>query len=305
MTISQGSRSQLLAKTQSGLGVLATDNYSTIRKNTYNFRMAKGTAEGAEIRADREVADYRHTTRHALGEMEVDLCYLDHDQLLASAMFSPWGSDDISIGTTPQYLSVEDGALDIASYQMFRDMVVNEASIRFNPADIIKTSFNLVGTQMAAPAGSSGGGTPVAASTNKPFDSLAGSVYDNAEESGTELGIVTSLEININNGVNPIFALGNQDAVAVESGRGRITGSVSLYYENATWINRFRQETEIALVVNVEDPDGQGMEFRMARVKLNDGGAPVVNEQSRIITAPFVALKPASASALKITKYQV
>jgi hypothetical protein len=55
--------------------------------------------------------------------------------------------------------------------------------------------------------------------------------------------------------------------------------------------------------MNLVDPDGNVMEFRMPRVKFSGGDVPVANEQSRIITMPFIALKDAViGSALKISK---
>lgn len=301
MTIAQGARSQLLHKTQSALGTLATGNYTKLRFNSHDLHLMKGTVEGAEIRADREIQDYRHTTRNVEGPIEVDLVDNDHETLIASMMFNPWDTTLISIGITPQYLSIEDGALDIGRYQMFKDCLVSRGTFKFEPAQVIKASFDLVGTGMTLSA-ATGGGTAVAPSNTQPYDSMNAAIYDTVEESGAEIANISSIDLTVDNGARPIFAVGQTSAIGIEFGRGKVTGNMTIFYEDANWPNRFLNEIERALVINVTDPTGNALEFRMDRIKVGGANIGVKNEQSRLITIPFVALRPTSSSALVISK---
>lgn len=302
-TIAQGSRSQLLVKAQTALGTQATGNFERLRYNTHGLTVTKQTVESGEIRSDREVSVQRHGNRNASGDIVVDLCYDDHDTLIESAMFGVFGTDSVDIGITPQYLSIEDGALDIAQYRMFVDMLVNSMAISIQPNAMVTATFGLVGTDGNANAGTSSGGTPVEPTTNQPFDSFNAALFDNAAESGAEIAIVTSLNFNIQNSVDPAFAVGQATPVALQYGRGRVTGELTAYYTNADLINRFLNETEGVLVVNITDPDANTMEFRFPRVKYNGATVPVANEQSRIITIPFAALLDGNiGTALRITK---
>lgn len=299
----QGARSQLLAKAQSALGTPATGNFSRVRYNTHSLDVVKQSIEGAEIRSDRQVQDYRHGNRNSAGDIVCDLCYADHDLFISSAMFSSYVTDQMSIGIVPSYLSIEDGALDIAQYRMYIDMLVNSMQVSMAPNQMVRATFGLVGTDGNANAGSSSGGTPVAASNNKPFDSFNAALYDNAAESGAEIAVATSLEFTIDNGVRPAFVIGQQTPLNLEYGRGRVTGRLTAYYKDAVLITRFLNETEGVLVVNIVDPDGNDMEFRFPRIKYNGATVPVANEQGRVITIPFVALRDSSlGTALKITR---
>lgn len=304
MTIAQGARSQLLYKLQSAFGTNATGNYKKARFNSHSLKLDRGTVEGAEIRADRYVKDYRLTTKAASGDIEVDLCDGDHEDFIASMMFNSWGTDVISIGTTPQYLTIEDGALDITQYRLFSDMVVNQARFRWAPGEIAKATFSFVGSGLAQ-SGSSGGGTAVAAGTTSPYDSVNGSLFFNTPETGSEIAIVTALDFMVDNGVRPGHVIGQLNPAVMEFGRARVSGTISAYYEDATVVNRFINETAFSLVWNVTDPNSNSLEFRFENCKATGGDVPLANEQSRIITMPFVALVPVSGGSGISTPLQI
>jgi len=122
--IAQGSRTQLLHKVQSGFGVQATGDYAQLKYNTHTLKPDIGGVKSALMRSDREIQDFRHTTIETSGDIDADLCYGDHDLLLRSMMFSDFVGSTLKIGTTPQFLSIEDGALDINSFNMFAYAIV-------------------------------------------------------------------------------------------------------------------------------------------------------------------------------------
>lgn len=301
--VAQGSRSDLYYKKQSALGTVATGNFNTLRYNTHSLNVVKESVESAEIRSDREVQDFRHGNRHCNGTITTELCFADHDDLIESAMFQAFDTDSVDIGTSPQYLSIEDGQLDISQYQMFQDLLCSTMRVSIAPNAMVTAEFDMVGTNGAAFASSSSGGTAVAPSSNSPFDSFTGALFDNAAETGDELAVVTALEFTVENNVQPAFVVGQATPLGLEYGRGRVTGQVSMYFENALFINRFLAESETALVMNLTDPGGNTMEFRFPRTKFTGADKPVQNEQGRIITLPFVALRDSSlGTAFRITK---
>jgi len=299
----QGSRSELLYKKQTVLGTVATGNFTKLRYNTHGLKVPIATLESQEIRADREVSDLRHGGRHAMGPIDVDLCFADHDDLIEAALFSTFGTDSITIGVTPQYLSIEDGQLDIDEYQMYQDMLCTTMRLSAAPNSIVTASFAMVGTNAAALTTSTGGGTAVAASTNQPFDSWNGSIFDNEGETGTEIASITAFEMTIENGISPNFSVGQQTPLNLQYGRGRVTGQLTAHFEDQIWINRFLGESITPIILNMTDPGGNVMEFRMERTKFTDADRPVAGEGARLITLPFAALLDASiGSALQITK---
>lgn len=307
ITVAQGTRSQLLSKTQTAFGTAATGNFTKQKFTTHSLMLQTASVKSATIRSDREIADFRHTTRNAQGDVVVELDYADHDDMIASAMFNIWGSDVISIGTAPQYLTLEDGALDIAKYRLYQDMLVTKWALSAQPGQIVTSTFSFIGTSLTA-SGSSSGGTAVDAGTNQPFDALTGAIYDDAAESGSALATVTGIQLTVDNGAKAGFTIGSQNAALIEYGEGNVTGQLTLYYDAGvagSMTSRYLNETEFGLSFSLTDPASQSYEFQLPRIKINDDSVPVQNPQSRIMTVPFQALKPTSGlitSALQLSK---
>lgn len=313
VTVAQGTRSQLLYKKQSALGTPATGNFTIARINSHSLNAMIDQIEPSEIRSDREIYDMRQGNLSARGSTTHDFCYGAHDVFLESAMFSTFSAgvtdnDGImSIGTSPQYLSMEDGALDVGIYRPFYDMLASRASFRMGTGReaIVRLSIDWVGLAGGDAAAASIGGTPVAPTAlRRPFDTFSGALWDNEPETGTEMIEVTSLDINIDNGANPIFGFGQQSGIAIEYGRGRVSGQATMYYSARAkqTLERYIRDIEGVLVANITDTQNDTYEFRMSRVKFTGGDVPLANERSRIVTVPFQALKPSGTSSLVITK---
>lgn len=315
LTVAQGSRSQLLAKKQTGIGVPAGGNYSIVRLNTHSINAVKEIIESQEIRSDREITDSRHGNRAARGSTTHELVYghSSTDAFIESMMFSEFSAvstDDagiINIGVTPQYFTMEDGALDVGIYRPFYDMLVSRGQFVFGTGReaIVQATFDWVGLDGGNPSAASIGGTPAEVTVRQPFDTFSGALYDNNAETGEEMLNVTRAELTVDNTANPIYGFGQQTGIALEYGRARVTGQLSMYYTERSkqFIERFMREITAQLVINIVE-DTRSMEFKMLTVKYNGSDVPLANERSRIITLPFVALRNNSiGTALRITKF--
>lgn len=314
VTVAQGARSQLLLKKQSALGTAATGNFRAMRLNTFNVNPNIDIVTPAEIRGDRHLTDQRHGNRSVRGQSVHELVYGAHDDLIEGAMFSTFSgvvTDNqgliSGVGVTPSYYSLEDGALDLAVYRQFYDMMVSRARFDFGTGQnaVAKLTIDWVGLSGGDPDGTSIGGTPVGTSNVRPFDTFSGALYDNSPETGVELVEVTALSIDINNNVRPTFGLGQQTGINTEFGRGLVTGNITMYYTQRSrqFIERFTREIDAFLVFTLSEPiSGHTMEFRMPKIKINGGDIPLANEQSRIITMPYSALYDGSTYELLITK---
>jgi len=119
---------------------------------------------------------------------------------------------------------------------------------------------------------------------------------------------VSALQFSVSNDVTPahvILCASNQDKAAqMQYGLATVEGTMTVYYEDATLINKFLNETESSLQITVDDPTGtNGYTFYMPRIKYNGAAVPVANMQSRFIELPFVALKDSSTgTSLRLTR---
>jgi len=301
MAFAQGSRSQLAYVAESVFGTTpATPSTILLPINTHSLDLKKSIVQSAEIRSDRQVATSRHGNKSVSGNIAVEFRADDYDALLESALFGAFTSNVLKLGTTFKSFTFEDGALDISQYRVFTGCAVNSFELDVQPNAMAMATFGIIGKTQAAPSGSSIDASPTAASGNDPFDSFTGTITENS----SSLAIVTGLKMRVENSLSPTFIIGSDSTPQLEYGRGRVTGELSCYYQDAALLTKFINETETDLVFSLTDGvTGNTYEFDLPKVKLNGGDVPLANEQSRIITIPFEALYSSSdATTLTITK---
>ena len=288
MPFAQGSRSSLAIGVETTFGTAAS-TYTNLPIKTHSLDLTKERLQGQDIQSDRMPRVDRHGNRNAAGSIEVDLRKGNYDDLLESALLSSFDSaDEMVIGTTPKFLTLEDRMEDISQFRLFTGMTVSTMNISIAPNQMVETSFDMVGKDMSI----SGTGKTVSASTvNSPFDSYNGAIYEGGVGSGDLVNVITSISFSVTNSFAPTFVVGSATAPQLEFGRSVIEGTMTVYAEDATFINKFLNETESSFQVSVDDPSGSNAyTFLMPRVKYNGAPVPLANEQSRIIELPFVAL---------------
>lgn len=302
MAFAQGSRSSLSFIAESAFGTTpATPTFANLPFNTHSLDLTKDRVEGNEIQADRMPRVDRHGNKQAGGSIEVDLRKGDFDGLLESAFLNSYSTNVLKIGTTPKFFSFEDAANDIDQFRLFTGMSVSTLNVSIAPNQMVTGTFDMVGKTMTqAATTASTGGAPTASSTNAPFDSYSGTI----EDGGSGLAIVTSLDFSLTNSFAPTFVIGSDSAQQLEFGRAIVEGTITVYYEDATLINKFLNETESSLSVSVDDPTGaNSYTFDFPRVKYNGASVPVQNPASRLITIPFVSLfDTVEETNLKLTR---
>jgi Phage tail tube protein len=198
----------------------------------------------------------------------------------------------LKVGITPKSFSIEDAALDIAQFRLFTGMTVDTAAVSIKPNSMIATTFSLVGKDMTM-SGTSVDPTKDPSSINQPFDSYSGTLsIGNAGAAMTAVALITGIDFSISNSLAPTFVVGSSSTPQIEFGMCSVEGTITAYFEDATLINRFINETTSAFQVTVNDPSGaSNYTFHFPRVKINGASVPVDGPTgSRVISLPFVAL---------------
>ena len=301
MAFAQGSRSSLAYIAESTFGTTpATPTLANLPINSHSLDLTKDRVEGNEIQADRMPRVDRHGNRQAGGSIEVDLRKGDFDSLMESAFLNTFSTNVLKVGTTPKFFSMEDRAVDISQYRLFKGLAVSTMSVSIAPNQMVTGTFEMVGKDMTQSATSATATAITAASANKPFDSYSGIISDG----GSGIAIVTSIDFSISNSFAPTFVIGSSSTPQLEYGRAIVEGTMTVYYENAVLINKFLNETESSIEVIVDDPSGTAdYTFLFPRVKYNGAAVPLANPQSRLITLPFVALYDSTeATNIKLTR---
>lgn len=300
MPFSQGSRSGLAFVNEVTYATTpGTPSMVDIPFSTSDLNLTKEILESPDIRSDRAISYYRHGNRQVGGPIGFALRADDHDMFLESAFFNQFSAGVLKIGTSLRSMTIEERSLDISQYRRFTGCVVSQLQVTCQVNATVNASATIVGSNMTTST------SPLDASItpysiNDPFDTYSGAVLEN----GSPIAAITSADFTIDNGVSPTFVLGSAATPQLEYGRSRITGTIQAYFENLTLMNKFINETESSLQINMTTPSGADTyTFLFPRIKYNGGSVPISNEQSRIINMPFAALyDPVEQTMLKLTK---
>lgn len=301
MAFSQGSRSSLSYIVESTFGTTPAGSFSNLPFSTHSLNLTKDRVAGNDIQSDRMPRVDRHGNRQVSGDIVVDLRDADYDAFLESAMLNTWSTNVLKVGTTPKFFSIEDYAADIDQARLFAGMSVSTMAISLAPNQMVTTTFGMVGKNMTIGQTQK---TQTAASGAAPFDAYSGDIAIGNVASSSAVAIVTGLDFTLNNSFAPTFVIGDDSAPSLEYGRAEVEGTISVYFENDSLINRFLNETESEISVSVNDPTGvNAYTFLFPRVKINSADVGVDGPTSRIIKMSFVSLfDTTQATNLKITR---
>ena len=301
MAFAQGSRSSLSFIVESTFGTTPAGNFTNLPFSTHSLNLTKDRVAGNDIQADRMPRVDRHGNRQVAGDIVVDLRDGDYDSFLESAMLNTWATNVLKVGTTPKFFSVEDYAADIDQARVFTGLSVSSLAISLAPNQMVTTTFGMVGKDMTVSGTEK---TQDDASGAAPFDAYSGDISIGNVGAGSAVAIVTGLDFTLTNSFAPTFVIGDDSAPSLEYGRAEVEGTLTAYFEDASLINRFLNETETEIEVSVDDPTGgNAYTFLFPKVKINSADVGVDGPTSRMISLSFVALYDATEGTnLKITR---
>ena len=121
---------------------------------------------------------------------------------------------------------------------------------------------------------------------------------------GVPVSVITSADITIERGLEPAQTIGTNFAADVFTGRIRVNGNFSTYFENATFRTYFDQEQTVSLVIALTTDNAKNagvVSLVLPKVKIGsatkeDGEMGIISQHS------FTALlNDTSASGLPLT----
>lgn len=307
--MSDSARHNMYFAQESSYGTLLVDpSFNFLRHTGTTLNTSKSSAVSEELQSNRQIPNFRHGTNTVGGDINFESSYGSHDALLEAALQGTWTSDVLKAGTTRRSFHVIRHFSDLAAaakpYHIYTGVEMNTLNLTV-PADggIVTGSFGAIGQdqQLSQDAVTElGAGTLFgSAGTNVPFASFTGSVEENA----LSLAIATEISLSLTNNLEARFAIGSDQTLEPSVGRSNVTGSIGAYFENATLLEKFLNETESSLKFTLTDPAGNDLEFFLPKIKYT-GGQPDVSGQGAItLNLPFQALYDTTeATNLRITR---
>lgn len=203
-----------------------------------------------------------------------------------------------STGFVSRKFAIEHWFDDIDIARLFTECRVEGFNIQLPPSGLTTIDFTFMGRDME-----------VYSDSNSPFFSgptdvgtagILAAVNGVLLVGGTRVGVVTGLNVQAALGGSSDPVVGQNYVPEIFLGRLNVTGQLTAMLEDVTLINDFKNETEIsilAMLTTTSAADSPAVSIYLPRVKLGDADVAVTGEGAQIITAPYQALKFATAAA--------
>tara|TARA_R110000868_G_scaffold338663_1_gene599435 strand:+ start:8887 stop:9804 length:918 start_codon:yes stop_codon:yes gene_type:complete len=269
-----------------------------------SLSLSKDAIESEKLRGDRQVEDFRHGNKSISGDISSELEYAAFDDILEAVLCGTWATDVLKAGVTRRSFTVERKFADLTTpeYHRYTGCEFNTLSLSVSPNSMVGATFGVIGKDLVLATAAVASSTYSADVGNSPFDSFTGSI----SEGGSTIGTVTSIDITIENGLEPLFSVGSSTTNRPSIGKSRATGSLTTYFESKTLYEKFINETSSAITLTLTDVAGNSYEIDMSTVKYNSGSPDVSGEGSVTISMDFVALFNGSdSSQIVITRADV
>jgi len=304
MTIATGARHDMGYILESAFGTTpSSPAFKAIRHTGTTLGLSKDAIESEELREDRQIAHYRHGNKSVSGDINFELSYGSFDDLIEAVMCGTWTSDGdpetIVTGTTSRSFTIERHHEDIDKYIRSTGCSFNSMSLSIAPNSMVTGSFSVLGKDLTTAGTAIANASYPAATTTDPFDSFTGAIT----EGGSSIAVVTALELNIENGMEAQYVVGDATTLQPPLAKSTVTGSITAYFENTALIDKFINETSSAITFTLTDAAGNDYIFNLPNVKYNSGNPEVGGPGAITVTLDFIALfNTGIASQLQITK---
>lgn len=297
-----------MAKTATGarhsMGYVAESVYGTtpttpvftdVRHTSASIGLSKSGIESSEVRADRQIAHFRHGNKTVGGDIGIELSYTTFDELMEAALGGTWdvdtpsaGTDQLQAGTTRRSFTFERkfANLDVPEWHRYTGSEINTLSLSVTPDAMVTGTFGVMSQDTSIGTAIISGATYSAATTTEPFDSFSGTIT----EGGSAIGTVTSVELSLENGLSPLFVVGSDVTDEPSIGKSRVTGTLTTFFQDKTLLEKFINETPSTLVFTLLDPAGNLYDFTLPNIKYTGGQPDVDGDGEVTIALPFTAL---------------
>lgn len=294
--MANGSRHSLYAVEEAAYGVTPNDPaLELVRITGTTLGLSKDSLQSAEIRSDRQIADFRLGANQIAGDINFELSYGSFDKLLQGALLSAdWAGtpEQIKAGTTRKSFSFVRHFADFTAvnkpYYVYRGCEVNTVQLSIAANAMITGTFSVFGASQELLGDLSSMGTPTfpAGSTTSPLDSFTGSL----KEGGVTIAVITEISLTLANGIEPRFVVGSKNSILPSLSRSNLTGSITAYFEDSSLVQKFIDETESSIEFELPDTAGNKQVHLIPRIKYTGGQPDVTGEGPITLSMPFQAL---------------
>jgi hypothetical protein len=172
-----------------------------------------------------------------------------------------------STGHTDQSYTVEEWYSDIGQSEVYTGMKVNSVAVQLPATGLTTIDVGFAGKDMAATGTSQYFSSPTAQGTDGIFAAVNGVMLVD----GAPVALVTSADFTVERATENATAVGSNSVADIFTGRIRVTGNLSVYFQDAAFRTYFDAETPVSLVLVLTSDssnDSDFVTFTLPKVKL-------------------------------------
>ena len=191
-------------------------------------------------------------------------------------------------GHTNDSFTIEQWFSDISQSEVYTGMKVGSVAMQLPSTGLTTVDISFQGKDLTQVGTSQYFTSPTAASSTGIFAAVNGAVIVN----GVPSAVITSADFTVERGLEAANVVGNNNASDIFTGRIRVNGNISVYFQDAVYRDMFKDETEASIVFALSADNSGGanvLSFVMPRVKLGSNGVSD-SEMGLISQHSFVAL---------------
>ncbi|ANO57509.1 hypothetical protein [Vibrio phage vB_VhaS-tm] len=294
--MADGSRHALYAVEETAYGQTPNDPaFDTVRITGTTLGLSKDSLQSAEIRSDRQIADFRLGANQVGGDINFELSYGSFDKLLQGALLSAnWAGspEEVKAGVTRKSFTFvrkfEQFQAAQKPFYIYRGVEINQMQLSIAANAMVTGVFSVFGASQELAQDLSGMGTPTynAATVSEPVDSFTGAL----QEGGNTIAVITEISLTLANGIEPRFVVGSKNSIMPSLARSNLTGSITAYFEDSSLVQKFIDEVDSSIKFELPDTEGNNMIIELPRIKYTGGQPDVTGEGPITLTMPFQAL---------------
>lgn len=170
-------------------------------------------------------------------------------------------------GHTDQSYTVEEFYADINQSEVYTGMKLNSMAVQLPATGLTTVDFGFAGKDLTQSGTTQYFTSPTAQNANGIFAAVNGVMLVD----GAPVALVTSADFSVERATENATAVGSNSVAEIFTGRIRVTGNMSVYFQDAAFRTYFDAETPVSIVLTLTTDnaaDSDFVTFTMPKVKL-------------------------------------
>lgn len=170
-------------------------------------------------------------------------------------------------GHTEKSFTIEEFYSDIAQSEVYTGMRVGSMNVQLPATGLATVDFSFMGRDLA----SKGTAQYFTSPTVQGTDGIYAAVNGVMTVDGLPVALVTSADFSVERAMENANAVGSNSVAEIFTGRIRVTGNLSVYFQDAAFRDYFDSETPVGITLVLTEDDTNGADFiafNLPKVKL-------------------------------------